>query len=103
MAARAKFQKSFNIKVNHDESKGTFSIRTMEGDLVLHYLQSESRIWDFNDMSIPTELRNFRLAPRLVEYALETARKAGYHIKANCHQVQSYLARNPFYNTLLAE
>lgn len=103
MAARATFQKSFNIKVNHDEAQGTFSIKTMEGALILHYQQGEEGVWDFDQMTIPAELRNFQLTPRLVEYALETARKAGQSIRANCPQVQSYLERNEFYKSLLAQ
>ncbi len=101
MAARAKFQKTFNIKVNHDEKKHTFSISTMEGNLALHY-QDQGDVWNFTQLSVPTQMRNFQLTPRLMEYALETARKSGLSIQANCPQMQTYLARNPFYKSLVA-
>ena len=94
MAARAKFQKSFNIKVTHDEEAGCFYVNAMEGQLVLHYQSEEEGVWHFTQLTTPTQMRNFGLTPRLIEYALETARKANLHIKLSCPTVQSYIARH---------
>lgn len=102
MAARSTFQKSFNIRVSHDEAAGKFFIPTLDGDIVLYYNHEGKKTWHFTRTQFPPKSRNHQIVNRLIEYAFETARKSNHDIRATCPTVQSYLVRNPFYQSLMA-
>lgn len=102
MAARATFQKSFNIRVAHDEAAGKFFISTMDGDIVLHYESVEDKLWRFVRTEVPPRIGQPQLLNRIIEYAFEVARKSNRHIEPACPTVQSFLARNSFYQSLIA-
>lgn len=102
MAARAFFEKSFNIRVTHNEVEGKFFVPTLDGEIVLRYVEEGEKTWNFTSTDVPLQARVHQLLPRIIEYALETARKSNHLIKASCPTVQNYLARNPFYESIMA-
>jgi predicted GNAT family acetyltransferase len=102
MAARATFQKSFNIRVTHNESLTKFIIPTSDGDIALLYTEVGNKTWRFTETQVPAAARNGQIINRIIEYAFETARKSNHDIEAACPTVQGFLARNPFYQSLLA-
>jgi len=102
MSARATFQKSFNIRVSHDTELQKFYVSTMEGEVSLFYKKEGKNVWNFTRTDIPLSTRRHKIAPRVIEYAMETARKMGLQVKADCHVVQSFLARNTYYSSIMA-
>lgn len=100
------YKKRFNIKVTHDRTHRKFCVPLMDTELAIHYREEEGpdnkRVWEFHEVVIPHPARRLRVAPHVLEYALEYARKRRIQIRANCSFVQTYLKQYPRYEALLA-
>lgn len=95
-----KYLKQVTINVQHDTTNQEFFVPLSQGKISVKYVEEENT-WKFVEVNIPQEARTFRIAPRLMEFAIETARHEKRNIMADCSYAQTYLARNPRFKDLL--
>ena len=96
----AKYLKRVTINVQHDTNNQEFFVPMTQGKISIKY-EEEENTWKFMEVNVPQEARTFRIAPRLMEYALEMARYEKRNVLPACSYAKTYLASNPRFKKLL--
>ena len=96
----AKYLKRVTINAQHDTTNNEFFVPLNQGKISIKYVEEENT-WKFMEVNVPQEARTFRIAPRLMEFALETAKYEKMNVVPACPYAKSYLARNPRFKKLL--
>ena len=96
----SKYLKQNTINVHHDKENHEFYVPLTNGRISVKY-EAEENVWKFTSVDIPQEARRFHIGPRLLEYAIETAKAEKLKILPACAYAQTYLARNPRFQSLL--
>jgi len=86
----------------HEPASGRFVLSAEPEVAVLEYREVKPEVVAIERTFVPPGLRGQGVAARLVEAALEHARKVGWRIVPDCTYVETYLKRNPAYEDLRA-
>jgi predicted GNAT family acetyltransferase len=92
---------NFNIK--HDGKYNKFFTEVSGKESNLTYEKITDNIWDYKLMFVPKNLRGQGIAAKVVEYALNFARKNKIRIKATCTFVNSYIETHPEFKDLVMD
>jgi predicted GNAT family acetyltransferase len=68
---------------------------------VLEYRAAGERVLDYYHTYVPPEFRGQGIAGRLVEFALDEARRRGCTVRPSCPFVARFIAARPDYQDLL--
>lgn len=93
---------AFSLKVERDESRHRFEIRSGEHRAVLVYRDAADGALVLVHTEVPSELQGQGLGGQLAQAAFEYARSAGRKVVVVCPYVKAWLARHPEYRELLA-
>jgi uncharacterized protein len=92
---------NFNIK--HDGKYNKFFTEVAGKESNLTYEKIADNIWDYKLMFVPKNLREQGIAGKVVEYALNFARKNNIKIKATCSFVNGYIEAHPEFKDVLMD
>lgn len=92
---------NFNIK--HDSKYNKFFTEVAGKESNLTYEKISDNIWDYKLMFVPKNLRGQGIAGRVVEFALNFAKKNNIKIKATCTYVHSFIESHPEYKELVLD
>ena len=92
---------NFNIK--HDSKYNKFFTEVSGKESNLSYEKITDNIWDYKVMFVPRNLRGQGIAGKVVEYALNFAKKNNIRVKATCTFVNEYIETHPEFKFLLTE
>jgi uncharacterized protein len=80
---------NFNIK--HDGKYNKFFTEVSGKESNLTYERITDNIWDYKLMFVPKNLREQGIAGKVVEFALNFARKNNIRVKASCSFVNNFI------------
>lgn len=89
----------FNVK--HDAVTQRFFASIAGKDCILKYEIISETIWDFRMLFVPANLRGQGIAAKVVEYALNYARKNFIRVKPSCSYVKDFVKENDKYKDVL--
>ncbi|MFL5729490.1 MAG: GNAT family N-acetyltransferase [Cytophagaceae bacterium] len=92
---------NFNIK--HDSKYNKFFTEVAGKESNLSYEKITDNIWDYKLMFVPKNLRGQGIAGRVVDFALNFARKNNIKIKASCSFVQGFIENHPEFRDVLID
>ena len=82
----------FDIK--HDGKSQKFFTTIAGKECSLKYEKVSDEVLDYKLMYVPRNLRGQGLADRIVEFAIDFAKKNGLKIRSSCSFVTKYLSRH---------
>lgn len=88
------------MQVKHQEEQGRFVLELNGAEAELTYQTVAPGILDYNHTFVPPDLRGAGAGGKLVRYALDHARKAGYKVRPSCSFVAAFMRRFPEYGDL---
>lgn len=90
-----------DLEFQHDESKQCFYV-IVDGKIShLKYRKINEQTLVYASTFVPQELRNKKIAARIVEYALKYATDHHYFVIPSCSFVKDYIDRHPQYRNLV--
>lgn len=89
----------FNVK--HDSVTQKFFTSVGGKECSLRYDKITDTIWNFRMMFVPQNLRSQGIASRVVEQALNFAKKNEIKVKVSCSFVRDFLKENESYQDVL--
>jgi uncharacterized protein len=92
---------NFNIK--HDGKYNKFFTEVSGKESNLSYEKITDTIWDYKVMFVPRNLRGQGIAGKVVEFALNFAKKNNIKIKATCSYVSGFIDAHPEFKDLLVD
>jgi uncharacterized protein len=92
---------NFNIK--HDSKYNKFFTEVAGKESNLSYEKITDNIWDYKLMFVPKNLRGQGIAGKVVEFALNFAKKNNIKIKATCSYVNGFIDTHPEYKELVID
>lgn len=88
--------------VLHDRDNSRFYLEIEDEVAFILYSKQPDGVLDFFKTYVPDELRNRRLAEKLMKAGIEYARSHQLKIKPSCSYVSHYFAKNPDDAVLIA-
>lgn len=94
-----------SAQIFHDEEKKKFFLvldENAEEECYLAY-REEGDVLDFYYTFVPEDYRGHGIASKLVETALEFAKKEGFRVRPTCPFVNDYIQSHEEYKALMPE
>lgn len=92
---------NFNIK--HDGKYNKFFTEVSGKESNLTYEKIADNIWDYKLMFVPKNLRGQGIAAKVIEFALNFARKNKIKIKPTCTFVNDYIETHPEFKDVVMD
>jgi uncharacterized protein len=81
------------MTIEHRPEERRFVALLKGAEAELTYREVAPRVLDYNHTWVPPELRGSGVGGRLVEHALEYARREGYTVRPSCSFVARFMER----------
>lgn len=88
--------------VEHQPTSRRFVVSLQEEEATLQYRFIDERTVDYYSTFVPPGRRGEGIGTRLVEHALEWARRENYLVRASCPFVDDYVRRHESFSDLRA-